>query len=306
MLKRTLYFGNPYYLKSRNEQLIVCSRETDDERSMPIEDLGFVIFDHPQISVSHVVIQRLLSENVAVIYCDQKHMPTGLLLPLDSHHIQHQRFKIQSDASQALKNGLWKQIVQAKLGNQAILLEHNQYNADPIKRWKKEVMTDDKTNREALAAKYYWKYLFSTLADDFVRERYGAYPNNLLNYGYAILRAIVARSLSGSGLLSTLGLHHHNKYNAFCLADDMMEPYRPFVDALVVDIMHAAEEPVENLKTEHKQALLQVSTVDTTIGGNTSPLMIAVQKSCTSLVKCLGGTSKKLKFAQLPRYVHAF
>lgn len=163
--------------------------------------------------------------------------------------------------------------------------------------WANKVRSGDPDNFEARAAAYYWKNIFTDIPN-FVRGRDGEPPNNLLNYGYAILRAVVARSLVGSGLLPTLGIHHHNKYNAYCLADDIMEPYRPYVDGLVLDVMESIKDYSE-LTKEIKMKLLSIPVLDTTIGNKKSPLMIATQQTTASLYKCFSGEQKKIAYPEL-------
>lgn len=294
MIKRTLFFSNPYYLKTANEQLIIVSKETKKETPQAIEDIGFIVLDHPQITLSFSTIQKLANNNVAVIFCDEKHMPSSMLLPLETHYVQNERFKYQVNASEPLKKQLWKQNIIAKINNQAaILKKYGQLDA-PLLRCAKEVKSGDKTNREGLAARFYWQKVFTPHLETFQRDRYGAPPNNMLNYGYAILRAGMARAISGSGLLATLGIHHRNRYNAFCLADDMMESFRPFVDEMVIHWLIEKGEAPEDLTKMEKGYLLQILTVDTLMENKKRPLMIALSKTAASLAQCYEGTRTKL------------
>jgi len=232
MIKRTLYFGNPAYLHLRNDQLVIelpndqGMAELTKKNTVPIEDIGVIVFDHKQITFSHSLINALLANNAAIITCDERHHPVGLMLPLDGLTVQTERFKAQIDGSLPLKKQLWTQTVVAKLENQARALQSWGCDAEPVWHWAKQLRSGDPDNFEARAAAYYWKN-FLPNEFQFYRLREGDYPNSLLNYGYAIVRAVVARALVGSGLLPTLGIFHRNKYNAYCLADDMMEPYRP-------------------------------------------------------------------------------
>jgi len=296
MIKRTLYFGNPAYLKTHLDQLVIESHDTGEIKSAPIEDLGIVILDHQQITVSQALIAKLLENNVAFITCDNTHHPTGLLLNLDGHTLQSQKFQAQVDASAPLKKQLWQQTVAAKLDNQATMLESIRVPAKNLRNWAKEVKSGDSGNHEAKGAAYYWKNLFPDFLE-FRRERYGPPPNNLLNYGYAILRAVVARSLVSSGLLPTLGIFHKNQYNAYCLADDIMEPYRPFVDKVVVHIVRMNGKFLE-LTPSMKKDLLGVPAMDVMINGEKSPLMVAVQKTTASLSKCYEGQQRKILFPE--------
>ncbi|MEO6832741.1 MAG: type II CRISPR-associated endonuclease Cas1, partial [Chitinophagaceae bacterium] len=235
MIKRSLYFGNPAYLHTANEQLVIQMKDCAD-KSAPIEDLSMVILDHQQITISQALMAKLLANNVALITCDSTHHPVGLFLNLAGNSLQSQKFKVQIDASVPLKKQLWQQTVVAKIMNQAALLQRERVSNTLLLNYAKEVKSGDSENHEARAAGYYWKHIFPDFLE-FTREREGAPPNNLLNYGYAILRAIVARSLVGSGLMPTLGIFHRNQYNAYCLADDIMEPYRPYVDKIVCSIV---------------------------------------------------------------------
>ncbi len=246
MIKRTLYFGNPAYLSLDNRRLVVEKAADRDlplggdegRRFIPVEDIGVVVLDNRQITVTSGLMAALLDNNAAVITCDEKSMPTGLLLPLCANSVQSERFRSQIDASLPLKKQLWQQTVEHKILNQAAVLKYvSGEDARNMLAWAGQVRSGDADNMEGRAAAFYWKNIFPELPF-FVRGRYEGAPNNLLNYGYAVLRAVMARALVSSGLLPTLGIHHHNRYNAYCLADDMMEPYRPFVDRLVVDIMN--------------------------------------------------------------------
>ncbi len=296
MIKRTLYFGSPAYLKTTNEQLVFESHETGETKSTPIEDIGVLILDHQQITVSQALIAKLLANNVAFVTCDNTHHPTGLLLNLDGHTLQSQKFQDQFEASVPLKKQLWQQTVAAKLNNQAAMLESIRITANNIRNWADEVKSGDSGNHEATAAAYYWKSIFPDFLE-FRRERYGPPPNNLLNYGYAILRAVVARALVSSGLLPTFGIFHKNQYNAYCLADDIMEPYRPFVDKVVVGIVRMNGRFLE-LTPSMKKDLLGVPAMDVLINEEKSPLMVAVQKTTASLAKCFAGRQRKILYPE--------
>lgn len=296
MIKRTLYFGTPAYLKTTNEQLVFESTDTGETKSSPIEDIGVVILDHQQITVSQALISKLLANNVAFVTCDNTHHPTGLLLNLDGNTLQSQKFQAQLEATVPLKKQLWQQTVSSKINNQAAMLESIRIPAKNLRNWAEEVKSGDSGNHEAMAAAYYWKKLFPDFLE-FRRERYGPPPNNLLNYGYAILRAVVARSLVSSGLLPTLGIFHKNQYNAYCLADDIMEPYRPFVDNIVVSIVRMNGKFLE-LTPNMKRDLLSIPAMDVKINDEKSPLMVAVQKTTASLTKCFEGKQRKILFPE--------
>jgi CRISPR-associated protein Cas1 len=296
MIKRTLYFGNPAYLKTNNEQLVFESADTGELKTLPIEDIGVLILDHPQITITQALIAKLLANNVALITCDNSHHPTGLLLSLDGHTLQSAKFQAQVEASVPLKKQLWQQTVSAKINNQARMLESISITAKNLRNWAQEVKSGDSDNHEAIAAAYYWKNIFP-IFPDFKRERFGDAPNNLLNYGYAILRAIVARNIVASGMLPTLGIFHKNQYNAYCLADDMMEPYRPFVDKVVWDIVRQNGSFLE-LTPSMKKDLLNIPAMDVLINEEKSPLMLAVQKTTASLAKCFEGKQRKILYPE--------
>lgn len=297
MVKRTLYFGNPAYLKTANEQMVIELQGTGEIRSTPIEDVGLVILDHRQITITQALLAKLMAANTALITCDETHHPAGMFLCLEGHTLQSQKFQAQLDASVPLKKQLWQQTVMAKIRNQATLLALQRQDFKMLQTYAERVKSGDSDNQEAKAAAYYWKRVFP-LFPDFRRDRFGTSPNNLLNYGYAILRALVARSLTASGLLPTLGIHHRNQYNAYCLADDIMEPYRPFVDKVVCKIIRNNGLYLE-MTPSMKKELLTLPAVDVKIDGQKSPLMNAVQRSTASLARCYEGGSRKILYPDL-------
>ena len=234
---------------------------------------------------------------MALITCNNSHHPTGLLLNLDGHTLQSAKFQAQVEASVPLKKQLWQQTISCKINNQAALLETTRIPVKNMRNWATEVKSGDSDNHEAVAAVYYWKNIFQ-LFPDFKRERFGDPPNNLLNYGYAILRAVTARNLVASGLLPTLGIFHKNQYNAYCLADDIMEPYRPFVDKIVLNIINLNGKFLE-LTPNMKKELLTIPALDVIINNEKSPLMVAVQKTTASLVKCFEGKQRKILYPEM-------
>lgn len=299
MIKRTLYFGNPAYLSYRLKQMVIRlvaddpGNHNEQVRTVPVEDIGVVVIDHRQVTLTSGLMAALLEENVALITCDSKHIPTGLMLTLQGHSSQNERFRNQLDASLPLKKQLWQQTVECKIRNQAAVLKYvTGEDAKNMLAWAAAVKSGDSENLEGRAAAFYWKNVFETR---FVRDQFGEYPNNFLNYGYAILRAIVARALVASGMLPLLGIHHHNKYNDYCLADDIMEPYRPFVDRLVLNVMDEFPEE-EELTKNIKARLLTIPVLDVTIDGHKSPLMVAVSTTTSSLYKCFSGICRKIVY----------
>ncbi|WP_445747336.1 type II CRISPR-associated endonuclease Cas1 [Polaribacter sp.] len=292
MIKKTLFFSKKYSISTKNLQLVI--KNDTETRTIPIEDIGYVVLENQEIYISIPAISQLVSNNVAVIFCDNTHMPQSMLLNLDGHYIQQEIFKEQIAASAPLKKQLWQQVIQQKITNQGLLLDLLNKKEHPLAYYSSKVLSGDSSNREAVAASYYWKNLFGF---DFVRMRNGDYPNAFLNYGYTILRAATARALSGSGLLNTLGIHHKNKYNAFALADDIMEPYRPAVDEAVLKLIHTYDELI--LTSEMKADLLQVLTRTVYFKDEKSPLMVGLQKTASSLQQCFTGQRKKIKYPAL-------
>ena len=311
MIKRTLYFGNPAYLSKKNDQLVIKLPEEKKEtsepsepdpnqkyidrgniNSIPIEDVGIIILDNQQITLSQGLLVFLLENNVALVSCNSSHLPFGLFLPLAVNQVQQEKFAEQINSTEPLKKQLWQQTMSAKIKNQASLLRSKKVKAENMLKWAKDVKSGDPDNLEGRAAAFYWKNLFPKELE-FKRDRYGLPPNQLLNYGYAILRAIVARALVASGLLPTLGIHHHNKYNAYCLADDIMEPYRPYVDKIVCEIVENGED-FEELTPSIKKQLLEIPALTILINNETSPLMVGVQHTTASLAKCFSGETRKI------------
>lgn len=305
MIKRTLYFSNPAYLKTTNEQLVVTLPELKSGLSeamrsttIPIEDIGVVILDHQQITISQALISKLLDNNVALITCDNRHHPTGLMLNLEGNTLQAERFAVQINASVPLKKQLWAQTVEQKIINQAtILKQQKQGDYEMLIVYSKQIRSGDPENVEGRAAAYYWKHIFGE-AKQFIRDRQGDSPNHILNYGYAIIRASIARALVGSGLMPTLGIHHRNKYNAYCLADDIMEPYRPIVDNIICYMLQEGQVSDEITK-ENKQTILQMLAHDVIIDGEKSPMFIAMQRTSASLVKCFEGEQRKILYPEI-------
>lgn len=311
MIKKTLYFGNSAYLSLKNAQLVIKLPEVEKNDTLPesfkvqtqvtkpIEDIGVVVLDNQRITITTGAMEALLANNCAIITCDQRSMPVGLMLPLSGNTTQSERFRDQIDASLPLKKQLWQQTIQAKISNQAaVLAKCRRAEVGCLKAWAKDVRSGDPDNFEGRAAAYYWRYLFGMHIENFTRDREGVPPNNALNYGYAILRAIVARALVSSGMLPTLGIHHHNRYNAYCLADDIMEPYRPYVDEYVFHLIQKHGLPSEELPKAWKAELLLIPTLDVVIGGKKSPLMVGVSQTTASLYKCFTGEMRKVAYPE--------
>lgn len=314
MIKKTLYFGNPAYLSLRTGQMVIKLPEVERNNTLPetfkrqaevtkpIEDIGVVVLDNKQITITQGLLEALLENNSAVITCDSKSMPVGLMLPLCGNSIQNERFRDQLEASVPLKKQLWQQTIKAKIENQAAVLSCcTGKEIGCMQAWANDVRSGDPDNLEGRAAAYYWKSLFADIEglENFTRNRDGIHPNNLLNYGYAILRAVVARALVSSGMLPTLGIHHHNRYNAYCLADDIMEPYRPYVDDIVFSIVREYGSDNLELTKEIKVRLLSIPTTEVIIGGKRSPLMVAVSQTTASLYRCFSGELRRITYPDI-------
>jgi len=292
MLKKSILLENKASISTKNLQLVIKTETR--ESTIPIEDIGYLVIDHPEIYLSIPALNLLIDNNTAVIICNTNHLPNGMFLNLKSHHIQQEIFKNQINASAPLKKQLWQQTITEKITNQGILLKKITLKTNNFEFLASKVLSGDSSNMEGVAANFYWKSFFE---HNFKRERFGDYPNNFLNYGYAILRASTARALSGSGLLNTLGIHHKSKYNAFALADDIMEPFRPIVDEKVAEIMQNYSE--QELNTAIKAELLQILTRTVYFKDEKSPLMVALQKTPSSLQQCYTGERKKIKYPKL-------
>lgn len=310
MIKKTLCFSNPAYLSLKNKQMLIRLPEIAKNDTLPdaykkmaervisVEDIGVIVVDNKQITITSGLIEALLDNNVALITCDKSSLPVGLMLPLCGNTIQNERFRYQLSASLPLKKQLWQQTIRMKLHNQRRNLEYLYGRPfKNIEKWENEVKSGDPDNYEARAAVFYWKNIFIG-NPNFIRCREGESPNNLLNYGYAILRAVIARSLVSSGLLPTLGIFHHNRYNAYCLADDIMEPYRPYVDRLVIDVMESVDDYSEITK-EIKGKLLAIPVLDVIIKGQKRPLMLAATQTTASLYRCFSGEQRKIDYPEM-------
>lgn len=294
MLKRTLFFSTPTQLSLKNQKLIISTKEMPTEkREVPIEDIGFVVLENQMISLTMPLLNALVASEVAVVVCDEKMMPRALLQPLEANNVQAERYRQQVAASEPLKKNLWKQTVEAKIENQALLLQKLGLDAEVLKPLYMNVKSGDSSNREAVAAKLYWTML---LGSEFVRHREGSPPNELLNYGYTILRAAVSRSLVGTGLLPAFGIFHRNRYNAFPLSDDIMEPYRPYVDEIVYELYFNGN--IE-LNKETKSRIVRVLYADCRLDKVCRPLDVALTYTTSSLWRCLNSEDRKVQY---PRF----
>lgn len=282
MIKQTLFFTTPVSLSLKYNQIEIRCKEVEEVITRPIEDVGVVIVENQMVHFTVPLLNALADNNVAVIFCNAQCMPNTMLMPLESNSIQQEVYRFQIEASLPTKKKIWKDIVEYKIRNQAALLDIIGCDGKVLKPYYMNVLSGDSDNREGLAAKIYWQQMYG---QHFCRNRNGESPNSLLNYGYAILRAAVARALLGSGLFPAFGLFHRNRYNAFPLADDVMEPYRPFVDYAVNQIYEFS--PDVSLDKATKQMLVKVLFSDVKINGQIRPLQVALSMTTASLVRAL-------------------
>ena len=289
MIKKTIYISKPCTVHLKNCQMEVTDKESGEIRMVPIEDIGIVVVENQRAVFTVPVLNALSANNTTVVFCNERMMPNSILLPFEGNTVQSEIYKLQMGVSEPLKKQLWKQIVEAKIRNQAALLDSRGQDGSILKPLYSNVKSGDSSNREGLAARIYWGQVFD---DDFVRDQNGGDGlNAMLNYGYAILRAAMARAIVGSGLSLSYGLFHKNRYNAFPLADDLMEPFRPYVDIAVIELW---EKGICELNKESKVGLLSVLTCDVVLDGVLRPLELGLTITTASLVKCLRGEAKKL------------
>lgn len=295
MIKRTLLLTKACEIRKKDLQLVVRYHDHEPSRSVPIEDIGLLIIEDSQIVVSNALLMALIENNAAVLTCDARHLPQGLLLPIHSHHAFTAKMYAQTESSLPLRKRLWQQTVIAKIANQAALLDKLGLDSKKLQYFVSLVKSGDADNVEGRAAAAYWDQLYKNKG--FLRHRDGDMPNALYNYGYAVLLAIMARAIVGSGLIPAFGIHHRNKYNPWCLASDLMEPYRPFVDEIVLKT-EELQPQADVLSPAIKRSLLQIPAVDVTIDGQLSPLMVAAQRTTASLSACFEQQSRKLLYPQ--------
>ena len=298
MLKRTLFFQSPGHLHLADKQLCFTQRPdgtNTTSRRAAIEDTGLIVIENSQITITAALLQALAANNTIVIFCDAKHMPASFFSAMTANSLAQKIIQAQLSASDSQKKRLWKQTVTAKIANQAkVLQQQEKHQAKTLQRLAASVKDGDPENIEGTAARFY----FSALAPqpEFTRAPDGDMPNAALNYGYAVIRAAMARALTGSGLLCLAGIHHHNQYNPFCLADDIMEPYRPFVDAEVFGdpAFFASGEITVPLKAK----LLSVLTADVKIRGMKRPLQNAMSYTTASLARCFFKEQQVIDFPE--------
>lgn len=294
MLKRTLVFSSPMILSLKNQQLVLAFKDSPDEkRSVPIEDVGVILLENQQTNITLPLLNALAEAEVQVVICNKKGMPSAMIQSMDSNNLQGETLRNQISCGEVLKKQLWKQVVEAKIKNQASLLNNIGEEGDILKPFYSNVRSGDVDNREGIAARIYFQHLFG---DCFVRNRDEMGINALLNYGYSILRAATCRAIVSSGLLPAIGIHHHNRSNAYPLADDLMEPFRPFVDGVVYDLVTRGQ---MELTKEVKGELISVLYADTKYEKIIRPLSVGLSMTTASMVKCL---SKELNTISLPAF----
>ena len=295
MLKRTLVFSSPMILSLKNQQLVIAYKDSPDEkRTVPIEDVGVVLLENQQTSITLPLLNALAEGEVQVVLCNNKGMPSAMIQSMNSNNLQGETLRNQIACGEVLKKQLWKQVVEAKIKNQASLLDSVGEDGNVLKPFYSNVRSGDIDNREGIAARIYFQHLFG---DGFVRNRDEQGINALLNYGYSILRAATCRAIVSSGLLPAIGIYHHNRSNAFPLADDLMEPYRPFVDGVVYDLALSGK---TELNKDIKGELISVLYADTIFEKTKRPLSVGLSMTTASMVKCLSKEINTLSMPVLP------
>ena len=294
MIKRIIEISQARsYLSVKYGQLLI-KQQGEQVSSIPCEDIGVLLVDHQGVTYTHSVFTELLRCGAAVVLCGGDHHPAGMLLPIESNSVQTERFRQQIEAKEPVKKRLWKQIVKAKIKHQAKLVGKDSDVYKTLMTLRDRVRSGEPDNIEAQAGRKYWPVYLQDVT--FRRDINGAPPNNMLNYGYMVMRAAVARALCSAGLLPSLGIHHRNRYNAFCLADDLIEPFRGFVESKVRDI-YSDIGPVDELEQATKAKMLEVLYDEVSIGGFKGPLMVGLHRTMASLQRCFAGEQK---FIDLP------
>ena len=294
MIKRVIDISEGAYLHLKHQQCVI-EKKGEVVGQAPIEDLGVLILQHPAIVLTQQLIVACQKHKVVVVFCDDKHLPYSVILPIAESNILHSKIlKLQVAISEPTRKRLWQQIVQQKIQQQARTLLLANKPAARLTKLATQVKTGDHGNCEAIAAQAYWKLLFGKT---FKRDTDLEGINSLLNYGYAIVRAAVARSVCGAGLHPTLGLFHSNQYNALCLADDLMEPFRPWVDYLVYKMAMANDAVMVNKQS--KQVLLGLLSEPVLYKKKAMPFMVALHYLMADLKRCYSNTIKTLPYPAL-------
>jgi CRISPR-associated protein Cas1 len=296
MNNRILDFSSQsVFLSVKHEQLVIRV-DGDTVQTVPMEDVAVLVASHPAITYTQAVLSELMRHKGAFVTCDERRLPSGILVPLEGHHLQQERFEHQVGASLPLRKRAWQQVVQAKISNQAAVLERLYGTGKSLAALVGKVQSGDPENIEGLAARRYWAALFP--GERFLRGRDLGGANDLLNYGYGVLRAIVARAIVSAWLHPSLGIHHHNRYDAFCLADDLMEPFRPVVDEAIA--VYLKEEDADlDLNPATKRVLLQALRRQVKVAEESHSIFTAAGFLCASLAMMYQGKRKKLTLPAL-------
>ena len=292
MIKRIIDISDQAYLHLKNQQLLI-DKQGETVGQIPIEDLGVLILQHPAIVLTQQVIIHCQKNKVVIIFCDEKHLPYSVILPIaESHTLHNKILKEQTAVTEPMRKRLWQQIVQKKITEQAKTLSLLGKDTVRIDRLASQVKSGDSSNCEAIAAKVYWSILFGK---GFRRNVDMEGINSLLNYGYSIIRATVARSICGAGLHPTLGLFHKNQYNALCLADDLIEPFRPWVDLMVYQL---AQQNQLEVNQQTKQQLLGMLNMTVYYENKKMALMVSMHYLMASLKRCYVKQDKKILYPE--------
>lgn len=281
---RIVQITKPCKLSVKNRQLMYEPFE-DEALKLPLEDISVVILENKQILLSSSLLSELAQYDVALFACDDHHLPSGSFFPYHHHSRYSETAWFQLESSEPLKKRLWQEVVKAKINNQAAVLEAlHKDGSKKLFEIAKLVQSGDVKNAEAYAANLYWKYLFG----NFNRGDENNIINSALNYGYAIVRGAMARSVVGSGLMPCFGIHHFNKLNQFNLVDDLMEPFRPFVDYQVT-LMEWTE--IKELTPKLKNQLISVMTTNCLMNKEEIGLLYSIEMEATSVAKCFRNKS---------------
>jgi CRISPR-associated protein Cas1 len=292
MIRKTVEFTTPGTRLSVAHRQLVIERPDMPKATLPIEDLGVVIVDDVRATYTQAVFIELLAAGATVMVTARDHLPAGMMLPLDAHHVQTERHLAQVEAGEPVKKRAWQALIQTKIAQQGIVLAHFTGDNGGLAAMAQRVKSGDPDNLEAQAAQRYWPRLFGK---EFRRDREADGVNALLNYGYAVIRAATARAIVASGLIPSLGVFHRNRGNPFCLADDLLEPYRPYVDWRVRLLVNERDGEVPNMDDRSaRAALLSLFNETIVVGGRRTPLLLALHASAASLCRALTGGGRAL------------
>ena len=303
MIKKIVEISSARMRLSIKYGQLIIKEDSEQVASIPCEDIGVLLVDHQGACYTHCVFTELLQCGAAIVLCGGKHHPAGMLLPIEGNSVQTERFRQQIEAKEPVKKRLWKQIVKAKIKHQARLAGKDSDIYKTLMVLRDRVRSGDPSNIEAQASRKFWPVYLQDLdstgsPQTFRRKINGAPPNNMLNYGYMVMRAAVARALCSAGLLPSFGIHHRNRYNAFCLADDVIEPFRGFVEAKVRDI-YINNGPIDDLDQPTKAKLLEVLYQPVKIAGYEGPLMVGLHRTAASLQRCFAGDQKLMDLPEI-------